>query len=343
MSTQCERPADIVSAVSGRTDTALRIAQLAGPDVVEMEDPADGWPALARVQIDGAWVPAALFVGKVWDAHRPSRRAVERRFQNPGQNRPIEIPPGRLPLLIGLWEEDPYIEVPRPVLALSDATRREGLLTRHSVFQSVDALVAAATTGFASSVSDSDEQVLYFDPRLLGVASLARADDLQLPGAAIAVAVEASGIVEVDDEAAAERARRATTTIVRDARFGRRVVSAYQGLCALCGLNLGLVEGAHIYPASAPGSPDQPWNGIALCANHHSAFDRHLLHINPEDRHVRVHPDVHERAASSEAAAAFVSSTGAVLIEPAESTAAPKSEMFEKRYDFYWDQYAWAS
>jgi hypothetical protein len=329
--------------VSARTETVLRIADLAGSDVVEIEDTADGWPALAKVRIDGAWVPSALFVGKVWEAHRPSRVAVERRFQNPGQNRPIVIPPGRLPLLVGLWEEDPYLEVPRPVLVLADATRREGLLTRHSVFQSVDALVNAATTGFASSVSDSDEQILYFDPRLLGVASLALADDLQLPSAALSVAVEASGIAESDDDAAAERARRATTAIVRDARFGRQVVSAYQGLCALCGLNLGLVEGAHIYPASAPGSPDRTWNGIALCANHHSAFDRHLLHVHPVDRTVTLHPDVHERAGSSDAAAAFVAGTGEVLIEPSVTSAVPRSEMFEKRYDFYGSQYAWAS
>jgi putative restriction endonuclease len=63
----------------------------------------------------------------------------------------------------------------------------------------------------------------------------------------------------------------------READFRRRVLSAYAHKCAMCGLQLGLVEAAHILPVAAVGSTDDTTNGIALCALHHRAFDQGLV------------------------------------------------------------------
>ena len=66
---------------------------------------------------------------------------------------------------------------------------------------------------------------------------------------------------------------------VRDRRFARDVRVAYGGRCAFCGINAGLIDGAHIVPVSAQGD-DSVQNGIAACPTHHRAFDAHLLGVD---------------------------------------------------------------
>jgi putative restriction endonuclease len=68
---------------------------------------------------------------------------------------------------------------------------------------------------------------------------------------------------------------------VRKGRFRRIVLEAYQYKCAVCGLDLGIVHAAHIMPVEEQGT-DEAGNGIALCANHHAAFDRDILIIRDD-------------------------------------------------------------
>jgi hypothetical protein len=106
--------------VPGRPDVIERIAALVGEDVLRATDTALGWPALAELVVDGTAVPVALFAAPVGLSHR-NRDEVERRFQNPGGDRPIiDVRPGRDPLLLGLWEDDPLISVKRPLLVSAD-------------------------------------------------------------------------------------------------------------------------------------------------------------------------------------------------------------------------------
>lgn len=63
----------------------------------------------------------------------------------------------------------------------------------------------------------------------------------------------------------------------RAADFRRRVLSAYRYQCAVCGIQLKLVDAAHIIPVASDLSTDETINGIALCKLHHSAYDRNLI------------------------------------------------------------------
>lgn len=63
----------------------------------------------------------------------------------------------------------------------------------------------------------------------------------------------------------------------RAADFRGRVLGAYRHQCAVCGVQLGLIDAAHIIPVGAPTSTDETANGIALCKLHHAAFDNKLL------------------------------------------------------------------
>ena len=67
---------------------------------------------------------------------------------------------------------------------------------------------------------------------------------------------------------------------LRDVSFRKRVLTAYGFHCAICGIQLKLVEAAHIIPVNHDMSTDETRNGLALCGLHHKAFDRALITIN---------------------------------------------------------------
>lgn len=74
------------------------------------------------------------------------------------------------------------------------------------------------------------------------------------------------------------RALRKTAAWVRDQNFRRRVCHVYRSRCAMCGLQANLVQASHIVAVCDEG-PDLLRNGVALCPNHHDAYDRGLLAI----------------------------------------------------------------
>jgi hypothetical protein len=110
----------------------------------------------------------------------------------------------------------------------------------------------------------------------------------------------------------------------------------------MCGFNFSLVSGAHILPAEAPGSPDSVWNGLALCHNHHAAFDRHKVFVEPNTRAIKIHPALAAAAGTNASCEAFLENTYSTLAEPSSSKDRPKREMFEQRYEFYTTKYDWA-
>jgi putative restriction endonuclease len=52
----------------------------------------------------------------------------------------------------------------------------------------------------------------------------------------------------------------------------------------MCGIQLRLLDGAHILPVAEPNSTDETANGIALCTLHHRAYDRSLVTFDTEYR-----------------------------------------------------------
>lgn len=95
-------------------------------------------------------------------------------------------------------------------------------------------------------------------------------------------------VTETDVEDVVAEPRRyavvATKRALRDIGFRNRVLSAYGHSCAMCGVQLRLLDAAHILPAAHPDSTDGTDNGVALCALHHRAFDRTLVTFDPKFR-----------------------------------------------------------
>jgi len=110
-------------------------------------------------------------------------------------------------------------------------------------------------------------------------------EEKQATAETIANIVETTKPVIEDDvfPSLEKREKVAALRAIRDASFRNRVLQAYENQCAMCGLNLDFVTAAHIVSVGQGGS-DEAKNGIALCPNHHRAFDLGLIGFNEEYR-----------------------------------------------------------
>lgn len=88
---------------------------------------------------------------------------------------------------------------------------------------------------------------------------------------------------------AREYATRSMKVRLHQRRFRQLIVRAYRNRCAICELrHEPLLDAAHILPdRHERGEPEVP-NGLSLCKIHHSAYDVHILGIDPDYRvHIR--------------------------------------------------------
>ncbi|MCD4695584.1 MAG: HNH endonuclease [Bacteroidales bacterium] len=92
---------------------------------------------------------------------------------------------------------------------------------------------------------------------------------------------------EVNDSTISGIAEKRQTAVVsvkkklRDNSFKSRVLTSYSNRCAFCGVQLKLIDAAHIVPVQHDGT-DETSNGISLCALHHRAYDRNLVTFNEQ-------------------------------------------------------------
>lgn len=319
----------------GRLAYLKLLAGQLGTTVMQIVDPRDGWPALCRINVENVWTPVGLHIGLIGRSGR-GRDDVERRFQNPADKRPMLAIQGYPPALVGV-RIDALDRI--NVMAGMHAAPRIGQQTRQSLFLPLHGLDRAASHGWLDHVSTSGETIHLFRPELLPAHIALGDQDVGLPAAP--AIIDASGWLDEQDDASAERARQASVRSARRVGFGRMIALAYDERCAMCGLDSGLIEGAHIYPVEAPGSPDKLWNGLALCRNHHRAFDLHRIAVDSGSGRILVHRDLVAASKSDPALERFLGGTFADLAAPTDPSMAPKAEMFEKRYGFYGERCAW--
>jgi hypothetical protein len=323
---------------SSRRSLAVKLGAWLGPQILRIKDVGKGWPSHVQVRTPAGWRDVALHVGTIGPSHR-GRDSVERRFQNPGQGRPVLAPAGQIPVLLGISED---AQRP-PVLVGLDARKRVGKGTRQSLFMPVRLLDAAAQKGWAEHFSDTGERLVAFTLMMLPVYVEMCRTGTSLPERDVQGLLHAAGADQPDaSPTTAERGVQLTMRLVRDAAFSKRVRKVYDGRCAMCGLNFSLVAGAHIYPVSAPASTDDVWNGVALCHNHHAAFDAHQIWVEPHSFAIVLHPEMKKSSQVSAACEAFLNTTLPELRLPAHLAYRPRPDMFVNRYEYYDPKYSWA-
>ena len=164
-----------------------------------------------------------------------------------------------------------------------------------SVYTRLSHMQKANAKGFSTYTDKNQQKVIMFRSDLLGLyvensTVLHQANDEQLRQT-----FEIESVTPLDQpllppiEGERQRTRETRNAYPRNPRFRRDVLRAYSHRCAICGIQLDLVDAAHIIPHSHPEGYDTISNGLALCVLHHRSFDIGLLYVL-EDYSIQVNP-----------------------------------------------------
>lgn len=315
-----------------RANLATNMAEAIGHDVVTISELGDGWPSKLRVETSTGVFFVAAHLSRT-GSH--NRRDYEWRFQNPANSQPVEAAVGYTPLLIGIDTTSG-----EQILVVVDGASRVGRTTRFSILFNHRIVQEANKNGWSQYTSSKGEQIFALRPRLFPALLEMLEKNIMLPTNQISEAAKAAGVIDENDAVSGERARRTISSYVRDAAFSKKVKQAYGHKCAMCGINLGLLAGAHIYPVSAPGSGDAVWNGVPLCHNHHAAYDAHNLWFDSEYR-IHIKPDFRAEAEKDDSSKSFIDQTFDILVVPEEIESRPRADMIALRQQYYSLEYEW--
>ena len=115
--------------------------------------------------------------------------------------------------------------------------------------------------------------------------------------------------------------------------FRERVLDAYRRQCAFCRLrHEELLDAAHIVPDSAPEGEPVVQNGIALCALHHTAFDRYFVGLRP-DYIIEVRADIRKERDGPTLVHAIQALHGNRIVLPRSVLLRPDPKLVEMRYE----------
>lgn len=137
-------------------DAAQELIALLGTQLRNV-DGTDGWPMKADLALGDKTHPVAIYVRMVGGSARGN--PLERRFQNPAQDRPIKDDPDRYELLFGIWIEQGK---DREVIVAFDPYRRVDRSSRFSLFMPLSLLEQAADTGYATHENTRGETLYAF-------------------------------------------------------------------------------------------------------------------------------------------------------------------------------------
>lgn len=323
------------------------MARLPKPQLLERFEDAirlSGWsllylsrkkhPARYQVYRDDRSFPVKVYIWNI--THGGATRAAdEYRIQITGIAK-FEPETDARNLILGWWDDV-------AVFAAWDIRQHSGVLGSSPSMQvSEGALRQALLTGFAPYINQKGETAIAFRPDFIGtyIQFLEQIHDSGTVPAEARLLTRLSEDPEVvrdqDIEEDVLEKRRfavlATKRALRALDFSRRVLSAYEHRCAMCGVQLRLVDGAHILPAAHPDSTDQTANGVAMCALHHRAYDRGLITFDGEFK-VRVNgPMVDALVADHRADGLkdFKGSLRPIIFTPADKRDRPGSRFVEK-------------
>lgn len=162
----------------------------------------------------------------------------------------------------------------------------------------ITVLEKALQNGFAFTRKGNDEIAVGFRPEQIMTYAL-NSKDLHRLGADMVTSgllARAAALEQIPDEMMKpieEERQRIVSTIsrlARDAAFRRKVISAYEGRCAVTRMQLQLVDAAHILPVGVPKSSDEISNGLCLSPTYHRAYDRGLIYLD-ENYVMRINAD----------------------------------------------------
>lgn len=129
-----------------------------------------------------------------------------------------------------------------------------------------------------------------------------------------------------------EYATRAVLVRLHQQQFRRMVLVAYREQCCICRLrHLELLDAAHILPDRHPQGEPVVSNGLGLCKIHHSAYDAHIIGIDPDAR-VHVREDILREKDGPMLKHGLQEVAGARLILPRQPDLEPNRDYLAERF-----------
>ena len=205
--------------------------------------------------------------------------------------RQFEKHPSEKTLILGWWREG-------GVFAGFDYESHKGALGASPSIQiRREALAKAYQKGIASWKKSSNEIAIAFHPdyfieyvnNLETLHGMAQSnEDLEVFESSVE---DLDAVNDLDIDLSTEERKTAVVNMrrkIRDTSFKSRVLTSYGHQCAFCGIQLKLIDAAHIVPVQHNGT-DTTNNGIALCALHHRAYDRRLV-LFDEKYDIKINP-----------------------------------------------------
>lgn len=167
---------------------------------------------------------------------------------------------------------------------------REFSIQSPSIQININALRNAVRDGFSFTRKGNDEIAIAFCPDNM-LAYCLNSDSLHKDGANADVTKILSRVgrleeVEDDEIESLSPERKRIVSIVarltRDCNFRRKVTVAYDRMCCVTGMQMKLVDAAHILPVGAEGSIDEVKNGLCLSPTYHRAYDHGLIYLSED-------------------------------------------------------------
>lgn len=209
-----------------------------------------------------------------------------------------------------------------------------------SIQININTLREAVRDGFAFARKGNDEIAIGFRPDNILAYSL-NCESLHESGADAKVSEILSRVGRFEMVAEEEistlttERRRVVSKVARLARdsdFRRKVTVAYDRKCCVTGLQLRLIDAAHILPVGAVGSNDNVQNGLCLSPTFHRAYDRGLIYLN-DDHRMLINTQMREnliRLGLGGGLSEFESHLGRVIFLPADRSQWPDPEMIRR-------------
>lgn len=252
------------------------------------ETKSSSHPFKLRMFKDGKSYSLLIYIWSLTHGGGKARPKNEYRIQMTGVSFPLLILPNCQTLLLG-WHEELETFVGFDIHKHRNSVSRSPSIQVH-----YEVLEKAGTEGLAFQRKGNDEIAIAFVPEHFAN-YVADQENLHLMAALPAeleLMEQTTSTTPFEEELIEKisEERRVVTSIVarkfRQSSFSRRVLSAYRHHCAICDLQLDLLDAGHIIPVEIAGSNDETYNGMALCKNHHFAYDNNLLKV---DEHYRIY------------------------------------------------------
>lgn len=210
-----------------------------------------------------------------------TRSEDEFRIQMTSVQSPLPTNPDGPTILVG-WDEE------RGVFAGFDFLRHQTFTQGSPSVQVPLGVLREAQAAGISIARKSNEEITYaFTPEnFLAYAEGAQAyhqEGARAQAVLRQVIAEPQARVDLAQlPAGRRRVIQEVATLSRDSRFRNSVLDAYGHKCAVTGIQLGLLDAAHILAVGAERSHDGITNGLALSPTYHRAYDSALIYLTED-------------------------------------------------------------